>query len=90
VTATDEIRLKRLLFRSRHRGTKESDLVFGAFANRYLETFSPGQLDAYERLLEQEDADLWDWLVGAAAPPPEHDTDVLGLLRQFRLPEVMP
>jgi antitoxin CptB len=82
---SDPFRLKRLRFRSWHRGTREADLVLGSFADRHLAGFSPAQLDAYERLLEQEDPDLWDWLVGAAVPPAEFDTDVMALLKNFRL-----
>ena len=35
---------KRLLYQSRHRGTKESDLFLGAFADSYLPNFSPTDL----------------------------------------------
>ncbi|HLY58596.1 MAG TPA: succinate dehydrogenase assembly factor 2 [Stellaceae bacterium] len=84
MSEADAIRRKRLLFRSRHRGTREADLLYGAFADRYLAAFSPAQVDAWERLLDQDDPDLWDWLVGAALPPPELDTDVFAMLRQFR------
>lgn len=81
---TLEIRRKRLLFRSRHRGTKEADLLFGAFAEAHLAGFDADRLAVYERLLAEEDPDLWDWVTGAAAPPPAHDTDVLALVRNFR------
>ena len=79
-----DIRRKRLLFRSWHRGTKEADLLLGSFAERHLSEFTPGQLDRYEALLAVEDADLWDWIAGRAPPPPERDTDVLRLLLAFR------
>ena len=81
---TDEIRRKRLLFRSWHRGTREADLLLGSFAARHLPAFDRDQLAVYERLLAQEDPDIWDWVTGAADPPPQHDTEVLHLLRNFR------
>ena len=77
------IRRKRLRFRSWHRGTREADLVLGAFADRYLADLSAEQVASYERLLEEQDPDLWDWLIGAAAPPAEHDNDIMHLLKQF-------
>jgi antitoxin CptB len=79
-----EIRRKRLLFQSRHRGTKESDLLLGAFATAHLAAFSPAQLDRYEALLDEGDAVLFDWITGRAEPPPERDSDVLRLLMSFR------
>lgn len=79
-----EIRRKRLLFRSWHRGTKEADLLLGSFAERHLAGMSEAQLDTYEALLEENDALLYDWIIGRAPPPPERDSDVLRLLRDFR------
>jgi antitoxin CptB len=81
-----EIRRKRLLYQSAHRGTKESDLLLGAFAAAHLGAFTPAQLDAYEALLNENDGDLFDWVTGRAAPPPEKTSDVLQLLLRFRYP----
>jgi antitoxin CptB len=79
-----DIRRKRLLFRSWHRGTKETDLLLGSFAERHLADMSEPQLERYEALLEEDDAALFDWITGRAAPPPEHEGEVLALLRAFR------
>lgn len=79
-------RRKRLLYQSSHRGTKESDLLLGAFAAAHLGAFSPAQLDAYEAMLSENDGDLFDWVTGRAAPPPEKTSDVLLLLLRFRYP----
>ncbi len=79
-----EIRRKRLLFRSWHRGTKEADLLLGAFAEAHLATLDPPQLDRYEALLAEDDAALLDWMLGRRPPAPEHDHDVMQLLRSFR------
>jgi len=84
MSETSDIRRKRLLFRSWHRGTKESVLLLGSFAERHLREFTPAQLDRYEALLECEDADLWDWIAGRAAPPADRDSDVLQLLLAFK------
>lgn len=84
MTDTPDIRRKRLLFRSWHRGTKEADLLLGSFAERHLADFTPAQLDRYEALLATEDADLWDWIAGREQPPPERDSDVLRLLLAFK------
>ncbi|MBV9688019.1 MAG: succinate dehydrogenase assembly factor 2 [Alphaproteobacteria bacterium] len=80
VTSSSEIRRKRLSFRSWHRGTRETDLILGRFADVYLTSFDDGQLDRYEALLDCPDADIFDWVSGRAAPPPDHDNDVTLLL----------
>ena len=79
-----DIRRKRLLFRSWHRGTKEADLLLGSFAERHLAGFTAEQVDRYETLLAAEDADLLAWIGGRAAPPAERDSDVLRLLLAFK------
>jgi antitoxin CptB len=79
-----EIRRKRLRFRSWHRGTREADLLLGSFADANLGEFDGAMLDRYEALLECPDADLFDWISGRSAPPPEHDSDVTRLLLAFR------
>ena len=86
LTASSDIRRKRLAFRSWHRGTRESDLILGRFADAHLAGFDHRQLDLYEALLECADADLFDWITGRAPPPPEHDHDVTRLLLLFSNP----
>jgi antitoxin CptB len=78
-----ETRRKRLLYRSWHRGTRESDLILGRFAAAHLDGFDEAQLDRYEALLECADADLYDWVADRASPPAIFDHDVMRLLRTF-------
>jgi len=80
-----EIRRKRLLFRSWHRGTREADLLLGPFAERHLTELTLGQLDRYEALLAESDATLYDWISGRVRPPPEQDSDVLQLIVRTRI-----
>jgi antitoxin CptB len=80
LTSSSQTRRKRLLFRSWHRGTRESDLILGRFAETYLAGFDAAQLDRYEALLDCADADLFDWVSGRTLPPSELDNDVMRLL----------
>jgi antitoxin CptB len=83
VTSSSEIHRKRLLFRSWHRGTRESDLILGRFADAHLAGFDEVQLERYEALLDCADADIFDWVSGRAMPPPEYDNDLTRLLLLF-------
>lgn len=64
-------RRRRLLFRAHHRGTKEADLMIGAFVERLVAGFSPAELDDLEATLEFPDVDLTDWLTGRRPVPEE-------------------
>ena len=89
MTDTDapDARRKRLRFRSWHRGTREMDLILGRFADAHIAAMSPEQLDRYAALLENSDPDIYDWLTDRAQPPPSAETDVLQLLRRFKVHE---
>ena len=41
-------------------------------------------LDAFERLLEARDQDVYEWITGQAAAPDEYDTPTLALIRAFK------
>ena len=80
-----EARRKRLLYRSVYRGNKENDILLGQFARAHIAEFTAAELDQYERLLETGDNDIFDWVSGQAAVPPEADTPVLRKLMAFRV-----
>lgn len=64
-----DTRLRRLRMRSWRRGIKEMDLILGSFADRRLETLTPGQLDVYDLLLSENDQDLYAWVTGQTPAP---------------------
>src|ERR1700675_1910107 len=75
---------RKLGFRSWHRGTLEADLVIGTFADQHLADFADAELRQFERLLNESDPDIDDWMTGRQLVPKEHDNSVMALLRQFR------
>jgi antitoxin CptB len=79
-----EIRLRKIRFRSTHRGMKELDILLGGFAERQLETLTACQLNQFEALLDEGDNDLFDWITRKTLPPSEFDHDVLHLIQAFK------
>ncbi len=78
-----DIRRKRLLYRSWHRGTKELDLFIGAFADAHLAELSEDQLDRYEAILERDETDIYSWLSGREPVPAEIDNDVMAMILSY-------
>lgn len=74
-------RLKRIAFRSAHRGTKESDLILGPYALAMLEHMTDAELDEFEALLSESDSDIWDWISGASKPSGGRYSELLERLR---------
>ncbi len=58
--------------RAARRGTKEMDLVLGPYARDRLTALDAAGLDLFERLLEENDNDLWRWVTNPGAVPDEY------------------
>lgn len=80
-----DVRRRRLLFRSWHRGIREMDLIMGRFADAHIALLSDGDLDSYERLLDVPDPELYAWVTGEQATPADFDSPLLARLRAFHL-----
>lgn len=77
-------RLGRITFRAWRRGFREADLVLGPFMEREGPTLSDDDLDQLEALLaEDNDHELYAWIIETKPTPPEHDTLLLTKLRAF-------
>jgi antitoxin CptB len=85
MTLDHDTRLKRLKFRAWHRGFREADLILGPFADTHAAKLTPEQCDAFETLLEEQDWDLYAWILGRAPTPPEFDGEILDMIKAFRL-----
>lgn len=78
---------KRKIFWHSRRGMLELDLLLVPFAQEVFETLSyPDQL-LYSDLLEQEDQDLFSWLMGRQAPADQRfDSIIAKILAHKRHP----
>ncbi|HEX7815413.1 succinate dehydrogenase assembly factor 2 [Dyella sp.] len=63
----DEARIKRLRWRTR-RGTRELDALFGGWLELNYPLADEATRQAFDELLDVQDPDLWDWVMGHARP----------------------
>ena len=68
-TETSETRKRRLIWHSNKRGTVENELILGSYAKKKLSQFSEDQLDAFDKILQESDPDLFKWLTKNEQPP---------------------
>ncbi len=69
-----ELWLKRLTYRSWHRGCKETDLVLGTYCQQKIEQLGDEKLQLFEAFLDEDDAEIWAWLTEkTACPKPEYE-----------------
>jgi antitoxin CptB len=76
-------RRRKLLFRSWHRGIRETDLIMGRFADAHIGELTETDLNEYEKLLDVPDRDLYAWVVGEYEPAEGFDTTLFRKLRAF-------
>lgn len=76
-----ETRLKRLRFRSWHRGTKEADLLIGGFFDAHAARWDDAEVALFERLLEEQDVDIMAWAMGTAEAPEQYRGSILQALK---------
>jgi antitoxin CptB len=76
-------RRKRLLFRCRHRGIREMDLLLGRFADVELARLSEADLDEVERWLGVPDQQIFAWINGSEPTPKQFDSALFHRLRAF-------
>lgn len=63
----DTAQIKRLRWRCR-RGTRELDKLFGGWLDERFVDAGHELQQAFDSLLDVQDPDLWDWVMGYAKP----------------------
>ncbi len=76
--------LKRLKYRSQHRGTKEADYLLGRFADQFLASLKPEQLECFDALLNCPDNEIIQWMSGQQSVPVEYEI-LITKLRSFSM-----
>lgn len=80
-----ELWLKRLEYRSWHRGCKETDLVLGSYCAKRLESMDAAELGCFEAFLDEDDSDIWHWLTEKTPCPKPEYAPLLEELKQLQL-----
>ncbi len=80
-----QARVKRLIYRSSYTGMKETDLLLGQFAARYLPELSDNELDLFEALLDAGDPKILAWVQGDEDVPEAFQGSVMDLIKKFEV-----
>lgn len=78
-----DLKIKRLIYQSWHRGCKETDILMGDFAKACLNDLDDTLLEQYEGLCAADDWDLYAWLTGNLAIPANLDNEIMHKLIAF-------
>ena len=81
-------RLKRLKFRSWHRGTREADYMIGCFFDRFHPEWGEEELVWFETLIDEEDVDILGWALGSLVVPPEYEGPMMARMKLLDYVEI--
>ena len=76
---------KKILYRSKHRGFKEMDLLLGNFVNMYINLLDEVELKNLELLLEIDDEILYKWYLNKNSITLVPVNNVSKKLREFKI-----
>ncbi|QOD37944.1 FAD assembly factor SdhE [Candidatus Wolbachia massiliensis] len=74
---------RKLIYRSWHRGCKETDILLGYFALKYLDKFSLNELIEYEKIVDLDDYELYCYITHKTLPPSSLNSDMVNLIACF-------
>lgn len=77
-------RIRRMRYRSWHRGCKETDIILGNFCDHHIDGLDDQALDIFEALLDEDDDHIWRWLTHKENSPKAEYEPLLEQLRGFR------
>ncbi|MCZ6802767.1 MAG: succinate dehydrogenase assembly factor 2 [Proteobacteria bacterium] len=73
----------RLLWRCR-RGIREMDIVLQEFINQSCDTLSDTNKKAFSQLLDKNDLDILNWIMGKDEPENDETRHIIKLIRESR------
>ncbi len=75
--------LKKLIYRSRYTGMKETDLLLGKFSKKHLHNLSYEDLISYEKLLNEGDPRIWQLSINRDIPYSKKEKVIIDLIKDF-------
>ena len=76
--------IKKLIYRSKYTGTRETDLLLGNFAEKYLKNLNDDELLSYEKLLISGDPRIWRLSIDIEQSDDEKENIIVELIKNFK------
>ena len=76
---------KKIIYRSTYRGTKEMDKLLSSFTTRYIDTLNEIDLVDLEKLLNIDDANLYNFYNGLKTEIEFEKNKINNLFKNFKL-----
>ena len=76
--------IKKLIYRSKYTGTRETDLLLGNFAKNYLEKLNDQELLSYQELLESGDPRIWRLSIEVETTKIQKENVIIKMIKDYK------
>ena len=76
--------IKKLIYRSKYTGTRETDILLGNFAENFMESLTDDELLAYQDLLDSGDPRIWRLSIDIETTNLQKEKSIIQMIKKFR------
>ena len=76
--------IKKLIYRSKYTGTRETDILLGNFAVSHLQKLSDENLISYQKLLDSGDPRIWRLSIDVEKTSSDKENYIINLIREVK------
>ena len=76
--------IKKLIYRSKYTGTRETDILLGNFADIHLKNLDDDDLLAYQDLLNSGDPRIWRLSIDIEKSKSSIENSLIDLIKEFK------
>ena len=76
--------IKKLIYRSKYTGTRETDILLGNFADNHLKNLDNDDLLAYQDLLNSVDPRIWRLSIDIEKSKSSKENSLIDLIKEFK------
>ena len=76
--------IKKLIYRSKYTGTRETDILLGDFANNFINRLNDDELLAYQKLLDSGDPRIWRLSIDIETTNSEKEKLIVQMIKKYK------
>ena len=76
--------IKKLIYRSKYTGTRETDILLGDFADNYINKLNDAELLAYQNLLDSGDPRIWRLSIDIETTKSEQEKFIIKMIKKYQ------
>ena len=76
--------IKKLIYRSKYTGTRETDILLGDFVENYINNLNDDELLAYQKLLDSGDPRIWRLSIDIETTNSDKEKLIIKMIKKYK------